>query len=405
MLTVDDYRPLDPAVVANPYPYYAALRRDAPVHHLADLDFWFVSRHRDVTNVLADAGTFTSEAMAALVVRPGGFGASDEPTPVSIVGTDGEYHSRLRRIVNRGFTPRRIAELESNLRDTARQLVDVIVEREQTELLADLAVPLPVIAIAELLGVDPGERDEFRRWSNAMIVAVFERPDARQSEEIAGCLLAMEEWVDRVLAGNAGPNAKDLVSVLMRAENDEALTRPELITFLFTLLVAGSVTTTHLIANAMIALHASPEALETLQRCPERTAAAVEEALRFDPPFQLGFRTAAHDVVVAGTTIPGGATVVPAIGAANRDERVYADPDRFDVHRAPRDHLAFGHGPHFCLGAALARLEARVALEELLARVSSVEITSPVEYLDSLVFRGPKRLDMALRAQRRLLAF
>jgi cytochrome P450 len=409
VISVDDYQPLTPHVVADPYPYYAVLRRDAPVHHLPDLDVWVVSRYDDVLRVLSDAETFTSEAMATLVVRPGGFGERDEPTPVSIVGTDGAYHTRLRRIVGRAFTPRRIAEMEEDLRATARPLVDAIVGRGRTELLGDLAVPLPVIAIADLLGVDAAERDDFRRWSNAMVCAVFERPDAEQGRQIAASLAEMEAWVDRVLAREQAATP-GLVPVLMRAEDDEVLTRPELITFLFTLLVAGSVTTTHLIANAVIALATNPDALEWLRRRPEQIAGAVEEALRFDAPFQLGFRTAARSVTIAGIEIPARATVVPAIGSANRDGSVFADPDRFDAARtgataagrtgaaasgrAHAGHLSFGYGPHFCLGAALARLEAKVALEELLARIDAVRIATPVQYVESLVFRGPTRLDL-----------
>jgi cytochrome P450 len=394
-----EYSPLRPEVIADPYPYYAALRRDAPVRFVEELSMWVVSRYADVVRVARDPELFTNQAMAEAVTRPTTYGDVEEreELPLSIVGTDGEYHARLRRIVNRGFTPRRMAALEDRVREVAASLADAFAERDAVELIEHFAAPLPVIVISELLGVDPARRHDFRRWSEWMVFAVFEAADEAQAAEILRSGEEMGEWCDEVVEQRHRAPGTDLISTLVRAEADEVLTPAEVRIFVFTLMVAGSITTTHLMANMMRAAIANAEAVAAVRERPELAASFVEESLRFDAPVQLMLRTAARDVEVAGVTIPAGATVAPLIGSANRDEAVFADPDRFDVRRDAREHLAFGHGVHFCLGAALARLEARVAFEELLARIEAPRLAGDVEFVESVVFRGPQRLDLTFR--------
>jgi cytochrome P450 len=249
--------------------------------------------------------------------------------------------------------------------------------------------------IAELLGVPIDRRDDFRRWSEHMVRAVFEPLDAAERAEVARNAEEMSDWLDVAIAERAGRPGDDMISVLLRAESEAGvLTHEELCGFAVTLLVAGSITTAYLIGTAARALAREPAWLGAVRDDPGRVPAVVEEALRHDTPTQLMFRTATTEVDVAGTSIPQGATVLPLLGSANRDETVFADPDRFDPGRDASEHLAFGHGVHHCLGAALARLEARVALEELVARTHKLEIAGDVEHVTSIVFRGPTRLPM-----------
>ena len=257
-------------------------------------------------------------------------------------------------------------------------------------------MPLPVTVIAELLGVDPDRQEDFKRWSDAMIRAAFDSPSEEEGAHITQCLVEVNDYLETVMAARRECPADDLVSTLVHAEAvDGTLTSDELKIFVFTLLAAGNVTTTHLVANATRALVEHPAELAKVTGAPSLIPSLVEEALRYDAPVQLLLRTASRDVELAGVTIPAGSIVAPLFASANRDERVFAEPDRFDVTRGPRDHVAFGHGIHFCLGAALARLEARVAFETLLPRVRNpVLAEEQLTWVDSLIMRGPKRLGL-----------
>jgi cytochrome P450 len=341
--------------------------------------------------------------MAALVARPADYAAEagvateDQVVPTSIVGTDGETHDRLRVIVKRGFTPRRIALLEDRMRETAGSFVGRLIEQENGDLQAGLAVPFPTVVIAEILGVASDQRDEFRQWSEHMVQAVFEPTKTVDPEQIARSGERMGEWLDEVVAERKGTAGDDLISVLLRAELEGgALTHDELRVFVFTLLVAGSITTAYLIGNAVGSLLEYPGLEIRARRDPAEVAGIVEESLRHDAPTQLMFRTANEAVDVAGTTIPSGATVVALIGSANRDPFVFPDPDRFDPDRDLMAHMTFGHGVHFCLGAALARLEAATAIRELLERSTRLEPGGDRDDVTSLVFRGPARLPLRI---------
>ncbi|HEX4980081.1 MAG TPA: cytochrome P450 [Ilumatobacteraceae bacterium] len=394
------YDPLDPAVQADPYPYYVVLRRDDPVQFVSSLGAYVVSRHADVRQVLHDGATFSNEAMAQLVSRAVDFGEEvvAQPAPVSIIGADGEQHARLRMIVNRGFTPRRVALLEREMRAMARPYLDRLVERGAGDLQADFAVPFPTVVIATMLGVDPELRDEFRRWAEHMILAVFEPDAADRADEIGQSGEQMDEWLDSVIAERAGRDGDDLISMLLRAELEGgALSHEELRVFVFTLLVAGSITTAYLIGNAANTLARTPQLAARARADRALIPPLVEESLRHDAPAQMMFRTATRNVELAGSVVPKGATVVALLGSANRDHTVFVDPDAFRIERDNRDNLAFGHGAHYCLGAALARLEARVALEQLLAHASHFEPAGEGDRVSSLVFRGPTHLPMWFR--------
>ncbi len=377
MTTTIVFDPFDAAVQADPYPAYARLRLDAPVHYVESLDAFAVSRHADVRRVMHDHRTFSSEAMAALVARPGEYSISarteeerleaPDEMPTSIVGTDGDTHTRLRTIVNRGFTPRRIAEQEREIRTIARSFVEPFVARGAGDLQPAFAIPFPTAVIASLLGVDADRRDEFRRWSEAHGARGVRTDDAGSTgrdrrERPDDGRLARRGDLRTVGRGRRRPH----LGAPPAEMEGGALTAEEMRGFVFTLLVAGSITTAYLIGSAVVALAADPALLARARARPSDIGPIVEETLRYESPVQLMFRTATTAVEVAGVTIPRGATVLPLIGSANRDGAVFADPDRFDPDRSTGEHLGFGHGVHFCLGAALARLEARIAIEELL---------------------------------------
>jgi limonene-1,2-epoxide hydrolase len=292
--------------------------------------------------------------------------------------------------------------LEPRIRKIAERLRDRFLPAGTCDLMADFAVPLPVIVIAELLGVDSDRQHDFKRWSDALLRAVFDRPDAEEAARIGQCLQELSDYFEEVIAARRRQPADDLISTLVRAEEaDGVLTADEVRVFVFTLLVAGNVTTTNLIGNTAVALLEHPEELARATRDLALVPSLVEEALRYDSTSQLLFRTATEDVTLAGVTIPAGSLVAPLFASANRDERVFDDPDRFDVTRDPKDHLAFGHGIHFCLGAPLARLEARVAFETLLPRLVHPVLTEDqVEWIDSVILRGPIRLRLAFDAPR-----
>lgn len=391
----ESFDPFDPLIAADPYPWYEALRNDAPVHHVDAHDLWVVSRHHDVRTVLGDAATFSNAAMAAAVSRPS-HRTGNEPDAISIIGLDGDDHTRLRSIVNRGFTPRRVAELTDLTTAMVDELLLPIRGEGPFDLVAELAAPVPNRVIAVMLGVDVNIQADFGRWAELMVGAVFDPDGAGDDVALEAANDQMNRWLDDAMEQRVIHDGDDLVSVLMRAEDDDVLTSAEMRVFVFTLLVAGSFTTRHLIANTVRALLDHPAELRAVIDDPDLIDDCVEEGLRYDSPAQWMLRTATVDVDIEGVTVPAGSTVLGLIGSANRDEAVFADAGRFVLDRPHRDHLAFGRGAHFCLGAAVARLEARVTLRALLANATSIELAGQVERFDSFAFRGLRHLPIEL---------
>ncbi len=407
---------------ADPYPAYAELRRHAPVFHVEKSRAWVVSRYADVAFVLRHPELFSSTAMQKMMTSSftGGTGTpglgisgpdaarlaellrtlplniADVLGARSLIASDPPKHGPLRSLVNRGFTPRRIAELEPRIRQIARASLDAVGEKRELDLMADFAVPLPVTVIAELLGVESDRAADFKRWSDCAVAGATGAAAGIRPETMLQAFAELSTYMTSTIEERRAQPKDDLISTLIGAENGEAgLTPIEVVMFTLLLLVAGNETTTNLLGNALLALMAHPAELARVRRDPRLIPALVEEALRYDGPIQFLFRSATQDVEVAGTRIPAGATVMPLVGSANRDGAEFEHPDRFDVSRNAQGHLAFGLGIHFCLGASLARLEARVALEELLARFVRFERTEPsLEYIDSFLVRGPKRLPL-----------
>jgi cytochrome P450 len=383
-----EYDPFSLAVQDNPYPFYASLRRDHPVYRVEALGgAYAVSRYDDVAYVLAHPELFSSTAVGMTKVR-------GRPTRL-LIAVDPPDHTRMRSLVNRAFAPQMVADLTPRIREVTDELLAPVLRRGEFDLIADLAVPLPVTIIAEILGVDPARHEDFKRWSDNTLV---ERSTLSPEERVRSRAEtdAFQTYLEAVIAERRVRPRGDLISVLVQAHGQEkAISADEVVAFVGLLLIAGNETTTNLIGNAILALLEHPDQLTLLRNNPSLLPNAVEEALRYDTPTQLLFRTATCDVELAGMTIPKGATVVPIFASANRDECKFPEPDRFDVRRDARGHLAFGHGIHFCLGAPLARLEARIALEAVLRLPGLHRTDERVEQVSSFFMRGAKRLPLA----------
>lgn len=365
----------------DPYPLYATLREAAPVIPLEGGNMRLITRYDDVRAILRNHREFSSES------------SSMGPEGVrSIIATDPPDHTKLRQLVTGPFRPAAIAALEPRIRVIAEGLVDDLIaanRRGDADLVAAIAAPLPVIAIAEMLGVPTDRREEFRRWSDASVAGLsgIEDADGMSPEEASE---AMGEFFAEAVRERQRVPANDLISALVTGA--EPLSDGELLYFCITLLVAGNETTTNLVGNATLALFDHPEAAARLWADPSLVADAMEEALRYEAPVQMLARTATEDVTIAGEDIPAGTMVMLILGSANRDPAHYEDPDTYDIDRDVRDHVAFGNGIHLCLGAHLARLEARVAFEVMISRIRDLRPDGPSERNPMQMLRGVRHL-------------
>lgn len=390
------YDPFDPATVADPFPVYAQLREHDPVHRIESLGIWALSRYHDVHAALSDPELFSSTPARDIIALGLAGAGSDGLTGEILLGSDPPRHTRLRKIVNRGFTRGRVQAREPRIRALAEGLVAGIAARGECDVVADFAVPLPITIIAEMLGIDPERRDDFKRWSDALVLAISGLMAEQQASALGAALEEMDPYLDEIVEARRREPRDDIISALVNAsedEEEEAMTADEVGNFVVLLLAAGNETTTNLIANAMLALIRHPEVLEQVQREPGLVPDLVEETLRWDSPVKLTLRRATRDTRIGGTAIAEGDVLALLLASANRDERTNPDAGSFRLQRPERVHLAFGHGTHFCLGAALARMEARIALQCLLARIHRIEATrARLEWTPSLLVRGPRSL-------------
>ncbi|HEY8153588.1 MAG TPA: cytochrome P450 [Myxococcota bacterium] len=356
-----EYDPYVYQVHEDPYPVYRALRDEAPVYRNEALGFWALSRHADVLAAFKDVETFSSRHGVSLDQDV--FHADADAT-MSFLAMDPPRHTRMRSLVSRGFTPRRVSELEPRIRAIAREHLDACRERRGCDFIADFAGKLPMDVISELLGVPAADRPTLRTWADTVVhrdEGVRGLPPAA-----AQAALRMLQYFTEMIAVRRRSPRDDLTSALLAAEIDgDRLSDREIIGFLFLMIVAGNETTTKLLGNAVYWLARNPEQREKVRRDPALIPLWVEETLRYDNSTQALARLVARDVELHGEKLRAGDKVVLLVGSANRDERAFPDPDRFDLLRNTQRSLAFGQGTHFCLGASLARLEGRVALEEV----------------------------------------
>ncbi|GAC1376225.1 MAG: monooxygenase YjiB [Ktedonobacteraceae bacterium] len=370
----------------NPFPSYSRMRVEASVFYASEFRSWFVTRYDDVQRVIDDPLLFSSEQ--AIRRHPGAKRSS--PT---LLWTDPPRHGQLRALVGQAFNPRTIAALAPRIEQIVHVQLDAVAGQGYMDAVRDLANPLPIIVIAELLGVPAVDRAQFKRWSDLIVGT------ARREKKQA--VIDMNAYFLTILAHRRQQPANDVISALLAAQIDGVhLTDAELLSFCRLLLVAGHETSTNLIGNALLTLDEYPLALEELRAEPALIPAAVEGVLRYRTPIQRLRRVATADTVLGDCVIKAGEIVSPILGSANRDEAHFAQPELFSIPRSPERHLGFGHGIHFCLGAALARLETRLALEILLTRFARLERARdvPLQAVASSFVYGVQSLPMTFHA-------
>jgi cytochrome P450 len=369
----------------NPYPAYDFMRRTSPVYYVPPpFDGWMIFSYPEVKRALNENETFSSKVPAP----PHWFIFSDPPG-----------HTRLRALISQAFTPRMVANLEPRIRQISRELLDKVADRSEIDLAAEYSVPLPMMVISEMFGMPPAEWPQFKRWSDGILKLSYTRSGGEEAaaglREFTAVTEEMNEYLTGMIAQRRAAPQDDLLTRLMQAEvNGERLSQPELLGFFQLLMVAGQETTTNLINNAILCLIENPNERTRLEQRLDLLPMAIEEVLRYRSPVQWMMRTPRHDVEILGTVIPAGKLVLPVIGSANHDPQAFPDPERFDITRDPNPHIAFGHGMHFCLGAPLSRLEARIALTDVLERLKGFEyaVDEPWEPRQALHVHGPTRL-------------
>ncbi len=393
-----------PQFKADPYPFYARLRDEAPVYR-ATIDrrraAWLITRYDDALAALKDERFVKDPQNAA---PPGGKPRTMWVPPMlrplsrNMLDLDAPDHTRLRSLVHKAFTPRYVEHLRGRVQSLADDLLDAAERAGECDLIRDLARPLPLTVIAEMLGVPERDRPRFARWSETM-VAISSQADGLRAIPAIWSLLRFLRGLIAARRANLGD---DLLSALIRAEEEgDRLSADELVAMAAILLTAGFETTMNLIGNGTHALLRHPEQADTLRRDPAGIGAAVEELLRYTSPVNFATeRYAREPVRLHDTTIPQGDLVLVALGAANRDERQFPHADTLDLAREPNRHLAFGQGGHYCVGAPLARLEGQIALGTLLARYPDLRLATAPEMLTwrrGLVIRGLERLPLSFR--------
>jgi cytochrome P450 len=385
------YNPFDTSIMADPYPTYRGLRENDPAHWSPTARSWVLSRYDDVCAALAAPTTYSSAS--GIFPTPPGVDMTQLFLPMLIM-TDPPRHTQLRQLVSKAFTPRRIAELETSVRLIVDDLLDDTPATGGWDFVSEFAGPLPAIVIADMLGVPREDREQFRTWSTTLVQSNPARGEFGAGLDAAG---ALYEYFSTFLDERRAHPRDDLMTALVHAEVDgEHLSDEELLGFCLLLLVAGHETTTNLLSNSAVILAHHPDSRRQLVEHPELVPAAVEELLRFDSPVQGLARTLTRPVTLHHQTMDVGDTVLLLFGSANRDDHAFPDADQFDIHRAPERQVALGRGIHFCLGASLARLEARTALQALLARRRDWDVN-----LDSAVrlHSGPIRGYISLPMQ------
>jgi pimeloyl-[acyl-carrier protein] synthase len=385
MLTSDAY-------CQDPYPAYRRLLAEAPVFWSEGWNAWVISSFDDVQSSLRDAKNFSSAGRMPLLT--GGMAEATrremrnlEPHfTQGLIHTDPPDHTRLRGLVNKAFTSRAVERLRPQIEALVDELLDQVADRGEMEVVRDLAYPLPATVIALMLGAPPEDRDRFKQWSDE-IVALQESDLAPETvRQARHSIEEMKLFLADLLRQRRAKPEDDLLSNLAAVEEDgRSLTTDELLATCVTLLIAGHETTTSLIASGLLTLLRHPDQLAQLRRDPELIGPAIEEIVRYESPIQRDFRRVATDIEFGGHPMRAGSLVFQMLGAANRDPKYFSDPDRFDINREKRRHLAFGYGIHFCVGAPLARLEGPIAIMAVLRRMPDLTLAT-----DDIVWQGKR---------------
>ncbi len=398
------YDPFQEPLLADPYPFFAWARANAPVFHAHEIDHWVVSRYDDVKRILLDPETYSAANTllpitplcdeAQRILREGGW--RQRP---ALGNNDPPDHARFRRNVMRAFTPRRVAELEPFVRETVRAALDRVESSGRADLMSELLYDLPAFVILQLLGIPDDGVPIVREAGDNRVVFVWGRPTPEEQVRLANAMVRFWLYLRSVIDERLAEPVDDLTSELLRVRDgdDSIFTLDEIASVLFAFMTAGHETTSSMLGNALLQLLRRPDDWTMLHDDPSLVSGAVEEALRFDSSVVSWRRKTNRSVEIAGVDVPEGAQLLLLLGAANRDDAVFDEPDAFDIRRTNATaHLSFGHGIHFCLGAALARLEGRVVLEELAQRFPTLRLASDgeISYVPNTSFRGPLRLEV-----------
>jgi cytochrome P450 len=381
------FDPYDYDFHADPYPTYARLRAESPVFHNPDVGFWAYSRHADVLAALKDSETYSSSHGVSL--DPAAWGPNAHRT-MSFLGMDPPRHGRMRRLVARGFTPRRVNELEPKIRRIAAGWAEQATANDSFDFIDDFAGKFPMDVISEMMGVPEADRPQVREWSDLLV----HREPGNRDVPRAGmeAALNLAGYYADMIAQRRRTRSDDLTSALIDAEVDgDHLTDDEISSFLFLLVVAGNETTTKLLGNAWSCGRRFPDEGRKPFDDPARIPDWIDETLRFDTSSQMLARMTTREVDLHGVTIPAGERILLLLGSANRDERVWDRPDAYDLDRADtaQDLASFGFGRHYCMGHALAVLEMQIAMQELVARIATYEVdVARAEWVHSVNVRG-----------------
>ncbi|HEU5423127.1 MAG TPA: cytochrome P450, partial [Nitrolancea sp.] len=392
----------DPVIKADPYPLYRELRETQPVFWNGQ--GWFVFRYDDVLRLFNDPRISSARTGSLLSVLPPDVQRELEPMRTVLASrmllTDAPTHTRLRNLVTKAFSAKAANVKRERIQALCDQLLNGLLARDELELMEEFASPLPSYVIADMLGVSPERQPDFARWSRDQ-VRIYDRPGTL-GERVAvmrqgqASMLETKAYLEEVIAARRRQPREDLITRLIEAEEaGDRLTTDEMVVMIIALLVGGNNSTAHLIGNAVLTLLRHPEALARLRAEPRLIRPAIEEVLRFECPVQTTSRVAKERIEIGGQVIEAGQNVFLVLASANRDERQFPDPDRLDITREPNRHLDFAHGPHFCLGSAIARAESQIAVNTLIQRCPELELAGgEIEWLDGFSFRGPKRLPL-----------
>lgn len=374
------YNPTSKKVIQYPYDKYEEIRRNDPVHRLRLIDGWVLTQYEDVNAVLRDWKRFSNDD-------------GTERLFVSMLSSDPPDHTRLRSLVSRAFTPRSVSELGGRVQDVVDGLLDDLEGQDRFDLIDSFAYPVPVMVIAEMLGIPPEDRELFKEWSNDVSLVIEPIVSDEQHRRIVAAGENLFNYFEDIMEQRRREPQDDLITALIAAEEDgDRLSREELLGSILLLLVAGNETTRNLIGNGMLALMQNPDQFQMLRDDPSLMDSAIAEFLRYDSPVQLDGRRAIVDCEIGGKQIKADQQVISMIGAANQDPAVFTDPRKLDITRKEESHVSFGRGIHYCLGSPLALLEGRIAFTALLERFSDIRLVGEPEFREQIVLRGAKEL-------------